>query len=201
MIRIGKKIFALFPDIKIESERLVMRPPALRDFEQWAGVRGRCRDYLRPFEPLWSEDSLTRPHFMRRLERQSREWAIGHAHSFLIFTAAGQRLVGGMNINNICRGAAQYASLGYWIDEAEQGKGLMGEALGMTIRYAFQDLVLHRINASTLPHNARSRKLLLSAGFEEEGFAKNYLQINGLWQDHVLYGLPIERWRVQALPA
>lgn len=168
-----------------------MRPPDPADYASWSQVRARCRNYLQPYEPRWAEAILEPAHFDRRIARQAEEWHRGVAQAFLIFKNDDQ-LIGGMNINNICRGAAQYASLGYWIDEAEQGKALMSEALQLTISYCFDELRLHRINASTLVHNERSRKLLERGGFFEEGFAKHYLQINGQWQDHILYGLPIE---------
>jgi ribosomal-protein-alanine N-acetyltransferase len=186
---------ALFPEIHLGGQCVFLRPPLMSDWQQWAQMRRRCRDYLQPFEPLWTTQILTQKSFERRLERQSCEWDAGHAHVFLIFQKSDGCLVGGMNINNICRGAAQYASLGYWIDQAKQGQGFMREAMALTIQYCFENLELHRINASTLPHNERSKSLLLKSGFSEEGFAKHYLQINGQWQDHILYGLPREFWK------
>jgi ribosomal-protein-alanine N-acetyltransferase len=185
----------LFPEISLRGPRVFLRPPLTDDWPQWAEIRGRCRNYLQPFEPLWTTQTLTQKSFERRLARQSHEWAAAEAHAFLIFQNSDGCLIGGMNINNICRGAAQYASLGYWIDEAKQGQGLMFDAMALTIAYCFENLELHRINASTLPHNERSKSLLLKSGFSEEGFAKHYLQINGKWQDHILYGLPREFWK------
>lgn len=191
----AKKKIVSFPKIILPGERILLRPPNINDHTQWAAIRKRCRDYLQPFEPLWTLETLKLESFERRIERQAHDWHMGRGNAFLIFKDNGQTLIGGMNINNICRGAAQYCTLGYWIDEAEQGKGYMREALDVTLEYCFKVLKLHRVNASTLGHNERSRHLLIKCGFEEEGFAKKYLQINGAWQDHILYGLPVESWK------
>ncbi len=104
-----------------------------------------------------------------------------------------------MNINNICRGSARHASLGYWIAQKYQSQGYMSEAMRLSIKFCFETLHLHRINASCLLHNERSKNLILRAGFAEEGMAKKYLKIDGKWQDHLLFGLTVEDWEEAAL--
>jgi ribosomal-protein-alanine N-acetyltransferase len=183
----------LLPDIALEGSRVVVRPPQREDWVDWAAVRRKNQDFLKPFEPVWPQNALDADHFDRRLRRQAADWQTGRAHAFLIFMKAD--LVGGININNICRGAAQFASLGYWLAKDAQGRGYMAEALRLICGYAFADLKLHRLNAGCLPDNARSRNLLLRAGFREEGFAEKYLEIDGRWQDHILFGLTVENWR------
>lgn len=187
----------LFPPVELESERVFMRPPQKTDWPVWAKTRGTNKDYIQPFEPKWADNALEEDFFQRRLQRQSREWNLGNAQSFLIFKKTDMHLIGGMNINNICRGAAQYAALGYWIDQAHEGQGYMAEALALTLAYCFGALNLHRVNASCLPENNRSKNTLLRAGFKEEGVAEKYLQINGEWRDHELFGLPVENWLAQ----
>lgn len=178
------------PDIRLTGARIILRPPQRFDCAPWMAVRAQNRAMLEMFEPLWPDDALTPVFFERRLARQNRDWAQDRAYSFLINPADDARaIIGGININNVHRGAAQYASLGYWLGEDRQGQGLMGEALGIICRYAFEDLRLHRLNAATLPENIKSRRLLERAGFAEEGFAKSYIEINGAWRDHVLFGL------------
>lgn len=189
-----KHITEQMPDIRLGGFRIFMRPAQKKDWPHWAEVRRRNQEYLQPFEPRWAENCLSEDFFERRLARQGRDWQSGHANSFLIFKKE-DRLIGGMNINHICRGAAQYASLGYWLDEEMQGQGYMAEALRLTLRYCFEDLELHRVHAACLLHNERSKKLLIQAGFFEEGQARRYLKINGAWQDHVLYGLTAEDWK------
>lgn len=174
-------------DVRIDTERLVLRPAQLSDYAQWAQVRGRNKDYLKPYEPRWPDNCLDRDFFERRVERLSRDWLGDHAYTFLIFE--NDVLTGGINLNNVSRGAAQFASLGYWLDEGAQGKGYMAEAAAGVIGYAFEQTGLQRVNAATLPHNQRSRNMLTRLGFTEEGFAKAYIQIDGVRADHVLYGL------------
>jgi ribosomal-protein-alanine N-acetyltransferase len=83
----------------------------------------------------------------------------------------------------------QGANLGYWIDEAQQGSGLTSEAAREVLRFAFGPLRLHRVQAGTLPHNAASQRVLAKVGFRQEGYARDYLQIAGRWQDHVLFAI------------
>lgn len=184
--------FQALPDTLIAGERVILRPPKLDDWPQWADIRGRNKDRLQPYEPTWAKNSLEKEFFKKRLMRQYMEWKTDHARPFLIFKAEDHALIGGININNICRGAAQYASLGYWIDADHEEQGYMREALAMIIRYCFEDMKLHRIHAACLPDNTGSHALLRGAGFQEEGFAPRYLYINGAWRDHVLFGLCCE---------
>lgn len=180
------------PSMLLVSEDVYLRPAESGDYEAWAEIRHRNERHLKPFEPLWPKDCLTEEFFQRRLRRINADWASDSAYCFLIFEQDNQSLIGGININNVCRGAAQYASLGYWIDEAHQGRGLMKQAVLTTLDFAFGPLKLARMNAACVPHNLRSKNLLLSAGFTEEGFAKAYIQINGERKDHILFGLNAE---------
>ncbi len=189
------KSVSLFPETNLRSFRITLRPPMLGDWQAWAQVREANQDHIQPFDPRWPAKAFTYGLFERRTHRQAREWDLGLANAFLIFKNEDNSLIGGMNINNICRGAAQYASLGYWLDQGHEGQGYMTEALRMTLQYCFEGLNLHRVNASCLAHNTRSKKTLLKAGFKEEGLAEKYLQIDGRWQDHELFGLPIEDWQ------
>lgn len=198
MLWAQKKTEEKAPVAILEGFCITMRPPQADDWRDWAAVRQTNKAFLEPYEPRWPRDSQSRDFFERRLALQYRNWRNGRSCSFLIFKNKDSRLIGGMNINNICRGAAQYASLGYWIDQTHEGQGYMGEAMRLTIKFCFETLNLHRIHAACLTHNERSKNLLLRAGFKEEGFAEKYLQIDGKWQDHILYGLTQERWQSRA---
>lgn len=176
-------------DTFLEGERLFVRPPCFSDLEPWIEARGRNQAYLTEYEPRWAEEALTPSFFMRRLKRQKRDWEERRGYSFLIFKKDAGGLIGGINLNNVIWGAARHAQIGYWLDEAYQGQGFMTDAARLVIRFAFDEIDLKRINASCLPGNERSARLLARLGFEEEGFARAYLQINGIWQDHRLFGL------------
>ena len=178
---------------RLEGARVVLSCPKWEDYAQWSKVRRDNQKYLQPFEPQWADDALTQTFFKRRLMRQSIEMKRGRGAFFLIRHQDNQgeqeRIIGGINLNNIQYGAAYFASLGYWLDEESQGNGYMFEATQLVINHAFNRINLDRINAACIPQNTRSANLLLKHGFEEEGFAKKYLQINGQRSDHRLFGL------------
>ena len=173
----------------IEGLRLELRSPCPEDYPEWSAVRAENQEFLIPFEPKWADDCLTHGFFMRRLKRQARDFKAGSGRYFFIHHKQSGYIIGGINLNDIKMGAARHASLGYWLAKDYQGQGYMLEAGKLVIDYAFDVLKLRRLNAGCLPDNERSVKLLLRLGFEEEGYAKKYLQINGQWQDHRLFGL------------
>lgn len=110
------------------------------------------------------------------------------------FLIQDQEIIGIIGISNIVRGAFQAAYLGYNIDEAHQGKGYMTEALEEIIFFAFSALNLHRLMANYRPENLASARVLEKLGFVKEGFAKNYLRINGNWADHILTSKTNTHW-------
>lgn len=115
---------------------------------------------------------------------------------FLIFKTEDQnQIVGTCNYTQIFRGPFQACYLGYKIDKDFEGKGFMFEALSATNQYIFEVENLHRIMANYIPSNVRSEKLLTRLGFVKEGLAKEYLLINGNWEDHVLTSLTNPNWK------
>jgi ribosomal-protein-alanine N-acetyltransferase len=176
--------------------RVTLRAARAADYDDWADLRRRSRDFLKPFEPRWSESDLSRRVFLSRLKRAREEAHLGTDYSFLVFLRSSdhEKLVGGITLSNIRRRAAQYVTLGYWMGVDYVGQGMMTEAVGAVVPFAFDALGLHRIHAAFLPTNAASRRVLEKNGFREEGYAENYLQIDGKWCDHVLFGLTRERY-------
>ncbi len=116
-------------------------------------------------------------------------WRVGRAFAFFLWRARDDALLGGVTLSNVRYGNAQSGALGYWLGAAHTGQGYMREGVRAVCDWAFESLRLERIEAAALPANAASRNVLSSVGFEEEGFAKAYLQIAGRREDHVLYGL------------
>lgn len=94
-----------------------------------------------------------------------------------------------VSLQSIIRGSFQSCSVGYWLDEDAQGRGLATIALQEAIDIAFRALHLHRVQAETLVVNKRSSGLLERVGFTHYGTAKGYLKIDNRWQDHHLYEL------------
>ena len=181
-----------FPSYKytrIKTPRLILKAPQKSDREDWVALRERNEEYLKPFEPAWGHEWHTKGMFSKRIARHEDYWKNDAGYGFHLFLRPSAQLIGAVNINHVCRGAAQYAWLGYWIDKDFEGQGLMHEALDATLRFSFSILKLHRMNAATLLNNTRSQHVLEACGFKKEGMAEKYVEINGIRQDHILYGL------------
>ena len=128
------------------------------------------------------------------MARYAEDWRTDQGYNFFIFRAA-ETLTGGVGLSNLRRGVAETASLRYWIGEPHARQGLMTAALPLVLDFAFERLRLHRVEAACLPTNVPSRALLLRTGFQQEGYARNYLLIDGKWQDHLLFAILREDWR------
>ena len=182
------------PGIRLQGDRVYLRPPDRGDWTSWCELRTLSRDFLTPWEPTWAPDALTRASFRRRLARYAADWRDDEGYSFLVFRNEDNRLVGGIGMSNLRRGVAETASVGYWTGQPFARRGFMTEAARLTAGFAFGRLRLHRLEAACLPSNEPSRGLLEKVGFRQEGYAKRYLCINGDWQDHLLFGLLREEW-------
>ena len=184
------------PLISLQGKHLLLRPPQLSDYDAWHKLRYESRDFLRPFEPRWTEADLNRRIYTMRVRRARVEAQAGTDYAFFVFKKDDGKevLVGGITLSNVRRRAAQYVSLGYWMGQQFAGQGIMTEAVATCLPFVFEALDLHRIHAAFLPGNLASRRVLEKNGFVEEGFAEKYLQINGRWEDHVLFGLTRERY-------
>lgn len=169
------------------GDRVRLRLPHAADYAAWAGERSASADFLRPWEPTWPSDDLTRAAFRRRVRRCRRESAEGGGYAFLIFRLADDALLGGITLSNVRYGVARSAALGYWMSRRHAGQGYMSEAVGVVVRFAFRELGLHRVEAASMPINARSIHILEKAGFGREGLARSYLMIAGAWRDHLLF--------------
>jgi len=173
--------------VRIETERLTLRPPVHADFHGWAALRLQSQGYLTPWEPSWAADHLSRKSFTNRVYWARRSVSSGSAMPLFLIRRSDQVLVGAITLDNIRRGPAQAGTLGYWTGQAFARQGYMREAIGAVVHHAFTKLDLSRIEAACLPENQASRGLLEKSGFKYEGVAQSYLQINGRWRTHVLY--------------
>jgi len=182
-----RSALAVDDEFRLESDGIYLRPPTMSDFSQWSALREESREFLRPWEPVWPSDDLTRGAFRRRLKRYARDRKEGRGFAFLIFSARSDQIVGGATLSNVRRGVSQTCTLGYWMGEKFAGKRYMSRAVNLLLPFCFDTLDLHRIEAACLPNNEKSIRLLERAGFSREGYARNYLLINGSWQDHILY--------------
>ena len=172
----------------IVGEGVVLRTPQMTDYNDWAALRERSREFLTPWEPTWPADDLSRSAFRRRIRRYAEDLRSDQGYAFLIIRNSDDAIVGGLTLANIRRGVAQAGSLGYWMGLPFVRHGYMTAAVRAVIPFAFSTLRLHRLEAACIPSNAGSIRLLENTGFVREGYAREYLCINGIWQDHLLYG-------------
>ena len=173
----------------IAGERVYLRYPRLADYAEWADLRGRSRAFLKPWEPAWTQDELTRIAFRYRIRRYQRLVRDDLSYAFFVALKENDRLIGGCTLSNVRRGVTQCGSLGYWSGEPYAGQGLMTEAVRALVVHAFTRMGLHRIEAACLPHNEPSKRLLHRVGFRLEGEALRYLKIDGQWRDHLLFAM------------
>lgn len=173
--------------IRIDTERMVLRPPMHVDFRPWSDLRRQSAEFLQPWEPSWSADHLTRKGFVNRVYWANRSISQGTAVPLFLIRREGNRVIGAITLDNIRRGPSQAGTIGYWIGAEFSRQGYMQEALTALVHYAFEVLDLSRLESACLPENAASRALLEKCGYKYEGVAQSYLQINGRWRNHVLY--------------
>jgi ribosomal-protein-alanine N-acetyltransferase len=180
----------------ITGDGVTLRTPQMTDFPAWSALREASRDFLTPWEPTWPNDDLSRNAFRQRMRRYAEDQRTDQAYPYFVFRSQDNALVGGLVLANIRRGVAQSGSLGYWIGASHARCGYMTAALRALIPSAFEVLRLHRLEAACIPTNVASIRLLEKSGFQREGYAREYLCINGIWQDHLLYA----RLRVDPRP-
>jgi ribosomal-protein-alanine N-acetyltransferase len=182
--------------LELRGLRVMLRPLTEHDFDEWHGVRTRCADWLLRWEPrpkgapVPSED---RPSFAARCGIRERERHLGTGYGFGIFV--GERFAGEVTLSSIQRGPFQSAFIGYWIDESLAGRGLVPEAVVVTLRFAFEAISLHRVEISIIPRNSASRRVVEKLGIRQEGIAERFLEIDGVWEDHVRYAITSEEWQ------
>ncbi|PRX38289.1 ribosomal-protein-alanine N-acetyltransferase [Meinhardsimonia xiamenensis] len=180
-------MFARRRRVRIETERMFLRPPQHGDYRAWVALRQASAAFLTPWEPSWAPDHLSRRAFTNRVYWASRSIAAETALPLFLFRREDEVLLGAITLDNIRRGPAQAGTLGYWIGAPHARQGYMREAIEAVVHHAFTTLDLSRIEAACLPENAASRGVLEKCGFKYEGVAQSYLQINGRWRNHVLY--------------
>ena len=181
--------------LELRGARVRLRTLGDVDYDAWFGVRSRCRGWLVPWEPRPAGAPPTpedRASFAARCAARERERQLGSGYGFGIFL--GERLVGEITLSSIQRGPFQNAFVGYWVDEAMAGRGFAPEATVIVLRFAFEELGLHRVEIAIVPRNRPSRRVVEKLRLREEGVAVRYLEIDGRWEDHVRYAVTSEEW-------
>ena len=183
----------------LRGRRVLLRPLTPLDFSQWREVRTRNHDWLTKWEPSrppGSPDVVSDRHaFASRCNARDRERHLGSGYGFGVFVDGS--LVGEMNLSSVQRGPFQNCYLGYWVDERVAGQRYTPEALVVAVRFAFEELGLHRVQISIIPRNNASRRVVEKLDIRAEGVAVRYLEINGAWEDHMRFAITAEEWELR----
>lgn len=179
----------------IETDRLVIRLAGRRDRDSALEYYRSNQEHLAAYNPKWPSDFFTTQYWDRQIERNVEEfYADQSARMFVFEQRAPKRIIGNVSLGNIVRNAAQFCFIGYGLAEDKQGQGFGTEAVSAVVQFAFKDLNLHRVMANYIPSNERSGKLLRRCGFHVEGYARDYLYLNGKWQDHIMTAIVNPDW-------
>ncbi|MEO1014821.1 MAG: GNAT family protein [Pseudomonadota bacterium] len=173
----------------IESGAVYLRPGEPRDALDWIDLRERSRAHLTRWEPDWRPEDAAPDTVRSRLRAQARQRRAGATLAMFVFRQSDSALVGGVSLSSIRYHASFSAQIGYWIGADFLRRGYARDAVNATLRHAFDAMGLNRVEAACQPANRASRRVLQRAGFREEGFARDYLFINGVWRDHCLYAI------------
>ena len=178
------------------GKRVMLRSLQVSDFSEWNKVRLGNINWLTKWEPTRPSgipDVINdRNAFGARCNARDRERHLGSGYGFGVFVKG--KFCGEINLSSIQRGPFQSCYVGYWIDEGHAGNGYTPEALAVVLKYAFEDLDLHRVQVAIIPRNSSSRRVVEKLSLREEGIAERYLEINGKWEDHIRYAFTSEEW-------
>lgn len=170
---------------------MYLRRPTSGDRQEYLALRRRSAAFLKRWEPAPARGERAAQRFAQWL----RSGRGGRHEKLLICRVADGIILGAINFNEIIRGPAQSAFLGYWIGAPHARRGYMTDALQLALRHGFGSLRLHRVEANILPANRPSIALVRGAGFRREGYSPGYLKIAGRWADHERWALLSDRWR------
>ena len=185
--------------LRLYGRRVMLRPLLPPDFDGWREVRQRNHDWLTVWEPRRSphapDPTTDRDAFTARCSQRDRDRQSGAGYAFGLFVE--NALAGEVNLNNVVRGALQTGTIGYWIDQNRAGRSYVAEGVVVAMRYAFEELGLHRIEICIVPRNRNSHRVMEKLAIRDEGTAQRFLEINGVWEDHVRYGITVEEWQAR----
>ncbi|SDJ96310.1 ribosomal-protein-alanine N-acetyltransferase [Nocardioides sp. YR527] len=170
---------------------VTLRPLDRTDAKEWTDARRRSAAWLHQWDATVPPGSSARPttfaSLVRRLRRQAKR---GVTYPFAIDVDGV--FAGQVTVNNIVRGSAQFASIGYWIDQRFAGRGVMPLAVALVIDHCFTTALLHRIEICIRPENSNSLRVVEKLGIDEIGYAPRFLHIDGAWRDHRIFAITVE---------
>ncbi|PWK09618.1 GNAT family N-acetyltransferase [Tumebacillus permanentifrigoris] len=177
-----------------DGKRVSLRPMKSEYARALYELRTRNQAFFTPFEPLQQKLVMTLADYQERIRDDVRHWRDQTGYSFGVFLQESGELIGRVSLSNIVYGAWKNCTIGYFLDQAHNGQGLMTEAVALAVDFALTDGGLHRVQAAVMPWNLGSVRVVEKVGFRFEGLSKYYLQINGQWEDHNIYAITQEDW-------
>jgi len=177
------------PPFRIETARLMVRLVEPDDVDDVIAYDRRNAEHVKPWAPKPSPDAFDRDARRDRIARRRAEADADTGYGFIAMLRGEPGIVAGISLSHIVRASFQACHLGYSVDARHEGKGLASEAVRAVVEFAFEELGLHRVMANYQPTNERSGRLLRRLGFVPEGYARDYLFIDGAWRDHILTAL------------
>ncbi len=175
----------------LDSAGVRLRPITQADRHTWRRVRQANAGWLGPWDATAPASSGAQPRsFAAMVRAMRREARAGRQLPFVI--ELDGRFVGQLTVSNVLRGSAQFASVGYWVDEAYAGRGIVTRAVAMAVDHCFGPVGLHRVEVAIRPENHASLRVVEKLGFAQVGLAPRYLHIDGEWRDHRLFALTQE---------
>ena len=176
---------------RLTAGEVTLRPIEYADQTAWRSARQRNASWLTPWDATVPPGGETRPSTFRQLVRRLNRMArAGTTYPFVVEVSGA--FAGQLTVNNIVRGSAQFASLGYWLDKEFAGRGIMPRAVAMAIDHCFFTAGLHRVEIAIRPENSNSLRVVEKLEIHEVGFAPRFLHIDGAWRDHRIYAITVE---------
>ena len=180
--------------MELKGSRHLLRGFTPEDSDELLRLRLENRCFLDPFEPTRTEEFFTGRGQRHEIEQGMRDAAADRAYPFGVFSLDEGILIGALRLSSVVRGAWHNANLGYFIGREHNGRGAGTEAVGLALRYAFENAGLHRVQAAAMPENRASIRVLEKNSFRREGHALRYLRIAGEWRDHEIFAITREEW-------
>lgn len=181
--------------VYLTDGNVIVRDARLDDADKISHYFKANRAHLKPWEPDRDESFFTRTNWAQRLIKLNELHKMGLGFYLIIIDLSTNKMVGTVSFSQLVRFPVYSCNVGYSLAENAMGKGLMTGALKLACDYMFETQHMHRINAAYMPRNKRSEHVLQRNGFVTEGFSKQYLLINGVWEDHTLTALINENWK------
>lgn len=179
----------VYQNVILLTERLVIRLLRPTDRSEWIRVKQENYDLFQYWEPLWDMDHLTYQGYNRYMKDVHHAFQSGNYFAFGVFLRDTSHLIGHVEVSNVLGWPKQCATIGYWMDKAHQSRGYMGESLKEILSWGFENLNLVKIDAGTMMDNHKSHHVLEKLGFQKEGESKSYIEIDGAYRDHYLWGI------------